>query len=164
MPQSPLHRKRPQLKGVCHRCSFWGPDGTWDWSQDENQRWVMLQARERGACIFEAFSNSPPFWMTYSGRGSGNRFAWLGESLSQHHHRFYLVLGCQVSCPEKRERIAVWQNRLSFLRLLAGLHLQGFFLTISAGGIINCGTGALRQLGGGCESSCKGDHTERSIS
>ena len=59
-------------------CSFWGPDGTWDWEQDANQRWVLLQARERGASVFEAFSNSPPYWMTYSGRASGNRFAWLG--------------------------------------------------------------------------------------
>lgn len=61
-------------------CSFWGPDGTWDWSQDANQRWVLLAARDRGACHFEAFSNSAPYWMTYSGRASGNTFAWLGKS------------------------------------------------------------------------------------
>lgn len=66
----------------CHLSrSFWGPDGTWDFEQDANQRWVLLAARERGACIFEAFSNSPPYWMTYSGRASGNRFAWLGEQM-----------------------------------------------------------------------------------
>ena len=67
------------LPNMCQCCSFWGPDGTWDWGQDANQRWVMLQARDRGACHFEAFSNSPPYWMTNSGRASGNTFAWLGE-------------------------------------------------------------------------------------
>eukprot|EP00884_Botryococcus_braunii_P012885 jgi/Botrbrau1/21598/Bobra.43_1s0008.1 len=51
--------------------SFWGPDGEVDWEADAGQRWVLLAARERGACIFEAFSNSPPYWMTRSGRASG---------------------------------------------------------------------------------------------
>lgn len=45
-------------------CSFWGPNGEVDWEVDAGQRWVLLAARERGACIFEAFSNSPPYWMT----------------------------------------------------------------------------------------------------
>ena len=62
------------------QCSFWGPDGKWDWTVDANQRWVLLEARKRGACIFEAFSNSPPFWMTNTGRASGAQFAWLGTS------------------------------------------------------------------------------------
>jgi hypothetical protein len=51
--------------------SFWGPDGTWNWDADANQRWMLLAARDRGAHIFEAFSNSPPYWMTVSGRASG---------------------------------------------------------------------------------------------
>ena len=53
--------------------SFWGPDGTWNWEADAAQRWMLLAARDRGATLFEAFSNSPPYWMTVSGRASGAR-------------------------------------------------------------------------------------------
>ncbi|MGN6364508.1 glycoside hydrolase family 30 protein [Asticcacaulis taihuensis] len=56
---------------------WWNPDeaSQWDWSADAGQRWwldairVRLPAREQ---IFEAFSNSPPYFMTVSGRVSGN--------------------------------------------------------------------------------------------
>jgi len=44
----------------------------WDWSQDALQRWWLDAIRERvHAPIFEAFSNSPPWFMTVSGRVSG---------------------------------------------------------------------------------------------
>lgn len=55
--------------------SYQGPDGTYDWTQDAAQRAVLLGARDRGAHTFEAFANSPPYWMTKSGRASG---AWWG--------------------------------------------------------------------------------------
>jgi O-glycosyl hydrolase len=45
--------------------------GVWDWNADANQRWMLLAAQERGARAFEAFSNSPPYWMTRSGCTSG---------------------------------------------------------------------------------------------
>jgi O-glycosyl hydrolase len=45
--------------------------GVWDWNADANQRWMLLAARARGATAFEAFSNSPPYWMTRSGCASG---------------------------------------------------------------------------------------------
>ena len=35
--------------------------------QDWKQASVMFAARDRGALIFEAFSNSPPWFMTISG-------------------------------------------------------------------------------------------------
>lgn len=58
--------------------SFLGPDGkTYDWSLDAAQVWTLLAARARGANLFEAFSNSPPYWMTRSGRASG---AWDANS------------------------------------------------------------------------------------
>ncbi|UIJ47108.1 glycosyl hydrolase [Sphingomonas cannabina] len=53
---------------------WWRPDhpAMWDWSQDANQRWWLDAVRERvKAPIFEAFSNSPPWFMTVSGRVSG---------------------------------------------------------------------------------------------
>ncbi|MEJ8630974.1 glycoside hydrolase [Sphingomonas sp. I4] len=44
----------------------------WDWNQDANQRWWLdaITARVKQP-IFEAFSNSPPWFMTVSGRVSG---------------------------------------------------------------------------------------------
>jgi O-glycosyl hydrolase len=47
-------------------------DGGYDWTADANQRWFLQAAIERGANIKEAFSNSPPYWMTNSGCVSGS--------------------------------------------------------------------------------------------
>lgn len=47
----------------------------WDWSADAGQRWWLDAVRDRvpeKTRIFEAFSNSPPSFMTVSGRVSGN--------------------------------------------------------------------------------------------
>jgi len=52
---------------------FQKENGTFDWNADANQRAVLLRLAERGTnLIFEAFSNSPPYWMTTSGCASGN--------------------------------------------------------------------------------------------
>jgi O-glycosyl hydrolase len=45
--------------------------GVWDWSADANQRWVLDAAIAAGADAVEAFSNSPPYWMTNSGSVTG---------------------------------------------------------------------------------------------
>ncbi len=54
---------------------FWdGADREFDWERDENQRRIVSAAAERihpGHFIAEAFSNSPPYWMTASGCASG---------------------------------------------------------------------------------------------
>jgi len=42
-------------------------DAPYNWTQDWEQRKVLLGARDRGANTFVAFSNSPPWWMTVSG-------------------------------------------------------------------------------------------------
>ncbi|CAG8754794.1 12801_t:CDS:2, partial [Dentiscutata heterogama] len=34
----------------CENCDY-------NWTSDANQRWILLAAKERGADIFEAFSN-----------------------------------------------------------------------------------------------------------
>lgn len=53
---------------------WWRPDqeAMWDWSADANQRWWLdaIKARVREP-ILEAFSNSPPWFMTVSGKVSG---------------------------------------------------------------------------------------------
>jgi O-glycosyl hydrolase len=45
--------------------------GTYDWTQDANQRWVAAAAQSLGANLFEAVSYSPPYWMTVSGTSEG---------------------------------------------------------------------------------------------
>lgn len=52
---------------------FQNADGSWAWENDQNQRAVLLSIAERGSdLLFEAFSNSPPYWMTVSGCASGS--------------------------------------------------------------------------------------------
>jgi len=47
--------------------------GTWDWNADERQRAILQRIVETGSdVILEAFSNSPPHWMTKSGCASGS--------------------------------------------------------------------------------------------
>ena len=46
--------------------------GVWDWNVDQNQRWMMKAAVARGVNRIEAFSNSPPWWMTVSGSVTGS--------------------------------------------------------------------------------------------
>jgi O-glycosyl hydrolase len=48
-----------------------GPEEPYDWEADANQRWVLLESLKRGVNIVEAFSNSPPWWMTISGSCTG---------------------------------------------------------------------------------------------
>jgi len=56
---------------------WWNPndESQWDWSADAGQRWWLDAIRTRVPAseqIFEAFSNSPPYFMTVSGRVSGH--------------------------------------------------------------------------------------------
>jgi O-glycosyl hydrolase len=48
------------------------PEGPYQWGADSGQRWVLLESIRRGVTITEAFSNSPPWWMTVSGSVTGN--------------------------------------------------------------------------------------------
>jgi O-glycosyl hydrolase len=51
--------------------SYIDANGTYDWSVDAGQRWWLAAALARGAGIVEAFSNSPPWFMTASGDARG---------------------------------------------------------------------------------------------
>lgn len=50
-----------------------GPGAAFDWTRDSPQRRMLREAKKRGANIFEAFSNSPPYWMTVSSCTSGGK-------------------------------------------------------------------------------------------
>lgn len=52
--------------------TFQPQQGEWDWSTDIAQRWVLDESIKRGVNIIEAFTNSPPVWMTKSGSAAGN--------------------------------------------------------------------------------------------
>ena len=45
---------------------------SWDWSVDSHQRAMMQKARDRGANVFELFSNSPPWWMCRNSSTAGS--------------------------------------------------------------------------------------------
>jgi O-glycosyl hydrolase len=52
---------------------FRSSSGTWDWNADARQTSVLTRLVAKGQdVIIEAFSNSPPYWMTKSGCASGN--------------------------------------------------------------------------------------------
>lgn len=52
---------------------FQSSSGDWDWDADARQTAVLRRLVERGeGVVIEAFSNSPPHWMTKSGCASGS--------------------------------------------------------------------------------------------
>lgn len=50
---------------------FMSAGGVYDWHADAGQRWVLARAIKLGADHLEAFSNSPPYFMTRSGSVTG---------------------------------------------------------------------------------------------
>lgn len=73
-------------------------DGDYIWSRDEAQRKIMLKIKEkRPDAIFEAFSNTPPYYMTYSGCCSGNSDGGKDNLRPEYYEEFahYLVDVCK---------------------------------------------------------------------
>lgn len=70
----------------------------YNWERDAAQRKIMLKIKEvRPDAIFEAFSNSPPYWMTYSGCVGGNLPADTDNLKPEYYEAFakYLVDVCK---------------------------------------------------------------------
>ena len=68
------------------------------WTRDEAQRRIMLKIKEkRPDAIFEAFSNSAPYYMTYSGCCSGNTNSSKDNLKPEYYEEFahYLVDVCK---------------------------------------------------------------------
>lgn len=85
-------------KGKGHRAEIPGfktyEDSEYDWSADEAQIKIMRKIKERRPdAVFEAFSNSAPWWMTYSGCCSGNSSAGKDNLKPEYYEAFadYLV-------------------------------------------------------------------------
>ncbi|CAI5476692.1 unnamed protein product [Closterium sp. Yama58-4] len=64
-----------------------------NWTADSRQQAVLLGAKARGVNVFEAFSNSPPWWMTESKDVSGAKKPWRTNLLRRYEGKFakYLV-------------------------------------------------------------------------
>lgn len=73
-------------------------DGDYIWTRDKAQRKIMLKIKEkRPDAVFEAFSNSAPYYMTNSGCVSGNSNAWHDNLNPAYYEEFahYLVDICR---------------------------------------------------------------------
>jgi galactan endo-1,6-beta-galactosidase len=68
----------------------------WDWSVDKNQRAMMTMARDRGANIFEFFSNSPPWWMCDNHSSSGGEALVVSNLQLWNHGQFARYLATVV--------------------------------------------------------------------
>lgn len=72
--------------------------GEFHWERDAAQRKIMLKIKEkRPDAIFEAFSNSCPWWMTYSGCCSGSEGGGSDNLRPEYYEDFanYLVEVCK---------------------------------------------------------------------
>jgi len=86
----------------------WNPadPAMWDWSADPNQRWWLDAVTARvPAPIFEAFSNSPPWFMTVSGRVSGAQIGSDDNLRAGEELRFAAYLARVVSELQRRHRL-----------------------------------------------------------
>ena len=83
------------------------PDGSlkYDWHADKNQITVLKDAIERGVNITEAFSNTPPYFMTNSGCASGSDGGWANNLKDEHYDGFADYLTEVVKHFKEKENI-----------------------------------------------------------
>lgn len=98
----PSHIDGHMVKGKGKRAEMEGfkpsADAPYDWTADKAQRIVMLKIKEkRPDAVFEAFSNSPPYWMTFSGCSGGNLDPMHDNLKPEYYEAFcdYLVDVCK---------------------------------------------------------------------
>ncbi len=67
---------------------------SWNWYNDAAQRNMLWKARDRGANLFELFSNSPMWWMCYTQNPSGsvNGSSENLQSWNYQQHARYLAI------------------------------------------------------------------------
>lgn len=89
----PSHADGHMVKGKGKRAEMEGfkasPTAPYDWTADKAQRTILLKLKEkRPDAVFEAFSNSAPYWMTYSGCAAGNVNP-LDDNLKPEYHELF---------------------------------------------------------------------------
>lgn len=73
-------------------------NGVFHWERDAAQRKIMLKIKEkRPDAVFEAFSNSAPWWMTFSGCCAGHEDAGKDNLKPEYYEDFarYLIEVCK---------------------------------------------------------------------
>lgn len=71
---------------------------SWNWAADAKQRALLLAAKARGANVFEAFSNSPPWWMTVNHASAGaDKKGTIDNLQSWNYEQFAFYLATVVS-------------------------------------------------------------------
>ncbi|RLN10407.1 hypothetical protein BBJ28_00022514, partial [Nothophytophthora sp. Chile5] len=70
---------------------------SWNWSVDAKQRAMLTLATQRGVDVLEAFSNSPPWWMTNNHATAGAANGDDDNLQSWNHDQFALYLATVVS-------------------------------------------------------------------
>ncbi|KAF1335653.1 Equilibrative nucleoside transporter, partial [Globisporangium splendens] len=70
---------------------------SWNWAVDAKQRTMLQAAKRRGANLLEAFSNSPPWWMTnnYATAGADKK-GTIDNLQSWNHEQFAVYLATVV--------------------------------------------------------------------
>ena len=98
----PAHADGHMVKGKGKRAEMEGfknsADAPYNWDADKGQRKIILKIKaKRPDAIFEAFSNSPPYWMTYSGCAGGNTDPLKDNLKPEYYEAFcdYLIDICQ---------------------------------------------------------------------
>jgi galactan endo-1,6-beta-galactosidase len=69
---------------------------SWNWTADANQRAMMWKARDRGANVFELFSNSPPWWMCYNSSTTGSN-SGTGDNLQSWNYQQFAIYMAAVA-------------------------------------------------------------------
>lgn len=98
----PAHADGHMVKGKGKRAEMEGfkssPTAPYNWNADKGQRTILLKIKEkRPDAIFEAFSNSAPYWMTYSGCAAGNADPKKDNLKPEYYEMFcdYLLAVCE---------------------------------------------------------------------
>ena len=92
----PKENKGPKLQWQMDIHGYWtdpsnGDPANWNWSVDQNQRSMMERALERGANIFQMFSDSPMWWMN-SNRSTAGSDTGGDCLLAENYDRFAFYL------------------------------------------------------------------------
>ena len=98
----PSHLGGHMVKGKGKRAEMEGFKSTanapYNWYTDKGQRTLMLKIKDkRPDAVFEAFSNSPPYWMTFSGCAGGNVDPMKDNLKPEYYEAFcdYLIDVCK---------------------------------------------------------------------
>ena len=98
----PSHADGHMVKGKGKRAEMEGfkasASAPYNWDADKAQRIIMLKIKaKRTDAVFEAFSNSPPYWMTVSGCAAGHEDPMKDNLKPEYYEAFcdYLIEVCK---------------------------------------------------------------------